>query len=83
MKEVVRMRVNATEFKTRVGKYLELVDKEEIIITKNGREVAKLIPAKKEGTPNADFLYGILSDYPDKNITAEQIREERIRNKYN
>lgn len=55
MKEVVRMRVSATEFKTRVGKYLELVDKEEIIITKNGREVAKLIPAKKEGTPNADF----------------------------
>lgn len=42
------MRVNATEFKTRVGKYLELVDKEEIIITKNGREVAKLIPAKKK-----------------------------------
>ncbi len=50
------MRVSATEFKTRVGKYLELVDKEEIIITKNGREVAKLIPAKKRRYTKCRFF---------------------------
>lgn len=77
------MIVNATEFKTRAGKYLEIVVKEEIIITRNGKEVAKLIPVKKQGiSPNADFLYGLLSDYKDKNITGEQIRSERIKEKY-
>lgn len=76
------MIVNATEFKTRAGKYLEIVDKEEIVITRNGKEVAKLVPIRKQGTPNADFLYGLLADYEKKDITAEQIRDERIKEKY-
>lgn len=77
------MIINATEFKTRAGKYLDIVDKEEIIITRNGREIAKLVPIKKQGTsPNADFLYGLLSEYENKNITIERIREERIKEKH-
>lgn len=76
------MIVNATEFKTRAGKYLEIVDKEEIVITRNGKEVAKLIPIKKQGAPNADFLYGLLADSENKDITVEQIRSERIKEKY-
>lgn len=76
------MIVNATEFKTRAGKYLEIVDKEEIVITRNGKEVAKLVPIRKQGTPNADFLYGLLADSKNKDITKEQIRDERIKEKY-
>lgn len=38
------MIINATQFKMRVGKYLKLAEKQEIIITKNGKEVAKLVP---------------------------------------
>jgi prevent-host-death family protein len=76
------MIVNATEFKASTGKFLDMVNKEEIIITKNGREVAKLIPIKKNGTPNADFLYGLLADNAKKEVTAKEIREERISDKY-
>jgi len=76
------MIVNATEFKTRTGKYLELVDNEEIIITRNGREVAKLVPISKQGTPNADYLYGLLADFPNKDIDKDQLRNERIEDKY-
>ena len=76
------MIVNATEFKTRTGKYLELVDNEEIIITRNGREVAKLVPISKQGTPNADYLYGLLADFPNKDIDKERLRNERIEDKY-
>lgn len=36
------MIVNSTEFQNNFGKYLMLVAKEDVIITKNGREVAKL-----------------------------------------
>lgn len=76
------MIVNATEFKTRAGKYLDIVEKEEIIITRNGKEVAKLVPIRKDGTPNADFLYGLLSNCENKDATKEQIRDERINGKY-
>jgi prevent-host-death family protein len=76
------MIVNATEFKTRAGKYLEIVDKEDIVITRNGKEVAKLIPIKKQGSPNADFLYGLLADSKNKDITKKQLRDERMQEKY-
>ncbi|WP_089282592.1 type II toxin-antitoxin system prevent-host-death family antitoxin [Anaerovirgula multivorans] len=37
------MRINTTDLQNAFGKYLSLVEKEDIIITKNGRSVAKLI----------------------------------------
>lgn len=37
------MYVTATEFKTNFGKYLELISKEDIFITKNGKPIAKLV----------------------------------------
>lgn len=37
------MRVNSTDLQNAFGKYLGLVDKEDIIITKNGKNVAKLV----------------------------------------
>lgn len=36
------MRVNSTEFQNSFGKYLSMVEKEDIIVVKNGRSVAKL-----------------------------------------
>ena len=38
------MRVNSTDLQNAFGKYLALVEKEEIVIVKNGKNVAKLIP---------------------------------------
>jgi Uma2 family endonuclease len=40
--EAILMRVNATDLQNAFGKYLALTEKEEIIVTKNGRSVAKL-----------------------------------------
>jgi Uma2 family endonuclease len=37
------MRVNSTDLQNAFGKYLSLLEKEDIIITKNGRSVAKLL----------------------------------------
>lgn len=41
------MVVNVIEFKMRVGKYLKMVEKEEIIIIKNGKEIVKIVFIKK------------------------------------
>ncbi|MFO7295553.1 MAG: type II toxin-antitoxin system prevent-host-death family antitoxin [Clostridia bacterium] len=72
------MIINATEFKMRAGKYLKLAEKQEIIITKNGKQVAKLVPINKQGTPNADFLYGLMRNFSNKDISLRRIRKERI-----
>lgn len=48
------MKVNSTEIKNNFGKYLRLSAKEDIVITKNGRDVAKLV-SYEEGT-KADVI---------------------------
>lgn len=81
------MVLTATEFKANLGKYLDEVGKEEIIITKNGRKVAELVPAKISVT---DSLIGLLKDAELPEDFEEKyegnyrkwIREMRMEEKY-
>lgn len=71
------MIITATEFKANLGKYLELVEEEDIVITRNGKRIAKLTDAAKDKTDVLNALTGILPP----GTTTEQGREER-RKKY-
>lgn len=75
------MIVNATDFKNKVGKYLELINKEEVIISRNGKQIAKLIPIDKASTPNVDGLLELLSkaNKNDMEVDLDQLREERFK----
>lgn len=74
------MVVTATEMKANFGKYLSRVGEEEIIITKNGKKVAELVPSKMSIT---DSLIGILKDSGiPEDIDAKQIRQMRLEEKY-
>ena len=69
----------ATEMKNNFGKYLNIVmNGEEVIVTKNGREVGRLIPRDTTVSYLTDSLTGILKNEND--IDAE--RERRLRSKY-
>ncbi|KJR45292.1 Uncharacterized protein conserved in archaea [Desulfosporosinus sp. I2] len=68
------MLITATEFKTNIGKYLSMVDEEEIIITKNGKKIAKLTPATEDKIETAKSLFGILPS----DASIEKAREERL-----
>lgn len=68
------MIVTATEFKSNFGKYLELIAKEDIFITRNGKTVAKVVNPQISAV---DSLRGMLKDMPD-DITLDSIREERL-----
>ncbi len=49
------MIVTATEFKTNLGKYLEMATSQDIFITKNGKSIARLtskIPYERSGCPD-------------------------------
>jgi prevent-host-death family protein len=69
------MLITATEFKTNIGKYLTLVNEEEIIITKNGKGIAKLSPLKEDKVKMVESLFGIIPN----DMTLEQAREERLK----
>jgi len=73
------MMVTSTEFKLNLGRYLDLVSQEEIIITKNGRRIAKLIADEEDLVSVAQSLFGIAVN---ANFMDDKIREERIRDRY-
>lgn len=50
--------VTATEFKTNLGKYLDMLPHEDIFITKNGKTVAKLVNPHVSAV---DSISGILT----------------------
>lgn len=68
------MIVTATEFKTNFGKYLDMLTKEDIFITRNGKTIAKVINPQVSAV---DSLRGMLKDAPS-DIDLDSLREERL-----
>ena len=68
------MIVTATEFKTNFGKYLELIAKEDIFITRNGKTIAKVVNPQISAV---DSLRGMLKDVP-ADLDLDSVREERL-----
>lgn len=68
----------ATEMQNNFGKYLSLVmSGQEIVVTKNGREVGRFIPKDAAVSYLTDSLTGILKGDCDLN----QARAERLKEK--
>jgi len=77
------MLVTSTELKTNLGKYLDLLDTEEIVITRNGRKIARLVKEEDDVLSDVRSLFGILADsdlakMSDSDL-EDVIREERGR----
>lgn len=68
------MIVTATEFKTNFGKYLDMLTKEDIFITRNGKIIAKVINPQVSAV---DSLRGMLKNAPS-DIDMDSLREERL-----
>lgn len=69
------MIVTATEFKTNFGKYLDLLNSEDIFITRNGKTIAKMV------NPNisaVDSISGLLAGKLPDNFDTKDLREERL-----
>ena len=69
----------ATEMQNNFGRYLALVQGgNEVIVTKNGKEVGRFIPRATAVTYLTDSLTGILKGDMD----MDQAKEKRLREKY-
>ncbi|SHG46927.1 prevent-host-death family protein [Thermosyntropha lipolytica DSM 11003] len=73
------MRVSATEFKMNMSKYIERAAFEDIIITRNGKDVALLTNVEGKKKEALKSLRGILKG---TDVTRNEIRKERLA-KYN
>ena len=69
----------ATEMQNNFGRYLNLVmSGQEVIVTKNGREVGRFIPKDAVVSYLTDSLTGILQENDD----LDDVRAERLTKKY-
>ena len=68
------MSITATELKDNLGKYLLLAAHEDILITRNGKVVAKLCNPYQDKVNIARSLAGIIP----ADITVEDARAERL-----
>ena len=69
----------ATEMQNNFGRYLNLVmSGQEIVVTKNGREVGRFVPKDTAVSYLTDSLTGILKG----NYDLEEAKAERLKEKY-
>ncbi len=71
------MIITATDFKNKVGKYLELAQKEEIIISKNGKHIAKLVAIDENEYPATNSLTGVFEKAASYDFA--HIKEEKLK----
>ena len=65
------MMVTATEFKMNLGKYLDMVAKEDVLITKNGKTIAKMV------NPNVSAVDSLRWLLKGADVDLQEMREER------
>lgn len=68
------MVVTATELKANLGKYLELAAQQDVFITKNGKNIARLTSPTVNKLALLDRLVGIIPEDADEDAA----REERL-----
>ena len=70
------MTITATEFKTNFGKYLALAMHQDIYITKNGKNIAKLTNPAADKAAVLDSLVGIIPADSETDICEERLERQ-------
>ena len=70
------MTITATEFKTNFGKYLTLVQKEDILITKNGKIIGQFTLPQSNKLAALRSLIGLADNGRDASL--DESRDERL-----
>ena len=69
--------ISVSDLQANAGKYVMMAKDQDIMITKNGKVVAKLVTAKVD---KKEAFKHFLSLFPEKglDLDPEQVREERL-----
>jgi prevent-host-death family protein len=69
--------ITVSDLKANTGKYVGMAQDQDILITKNGKLVAKLVTAKVDKLAAAKELFSLFPDGLD--VDLDQMREERLK----
>ncbi|MDR3281187.1 MAG: type II toxin-antitoxin system prevent-host-death family antitoxin [Synergistaceae bacterium] len=69
------MVITATELKTNIGKYLNILHEENIYVTKKGKVVAKISDPVEDKVTLLDSLVGII---PENAMTLDEAKRDRM-----
>ena len=77
------MQVSVSELKTNVGKFIDLADIQDVYVTKNGKQVAKIVSTRRDRVAEIKSLFGIAKlppkyDDPNYDPDYERLRDERL-----
>ena len=70
------MTITATEFKTNFGKYLDMVENEDIFVTKNGKTIGVF------SNPNANTVENLRGILKGSKLDEKNIKDEMIADRY-
>ena len=78
------MRVTLSELKINVGKYINLVEKQDVYITRNGMQVAKIVGTNRDRIADMKSLFSIAElprEYNDPNYdpSYNKLRDEKTK----
>ncbi len=68
------IQITTSQLKSNIARYITLAEKEDILITRNGHTVARLIGQKTDKVAMAKSLFGILKN---SEIDEKALKEER------
>jgi prevent-host-death family protein len=77
------MQIALSELKINVGKYVDLAEREDVFITRNGKQVARIIGIKRDRVADMKSLFGIAKlspeyDDPTYDPDYKKLRDERV-----
>ena len=68
------MKISVTQLKTNIGKYLDMAETQDIFITKNGKQIAKIVSTKIDKVAAMRSTFGAIP--PDADL--DTAKAERL-----
>ena len=67
------MTITTTELKKNQGKYLSLASREDVVVTKYGRPIAKIVGVRSRAIESIETVFGVLpKDYDERVVLKER-----------
>ena len=75
------IQITATDLKANLGKYLFLAEREDILVTKSGKKVARLSGIKPAKAEDLESLFGSVP-WNGEELDIKALKAERLIKKY-
>ena len=66
------IRISVSELQTNLGKYVTMAQDQDILITRNGKQIARLTAEKPDKVAAAKALFGILPSDANTDLASEE-----------